>query len=147
MEAEVEDEPEGISTYSWKHLPGILAGWGSLIQRTARSLYHPIVLLNVIKSLTQVTEAVALGRELLSKETSTWWWSNLLLPPSHYLGYPNSQESLQQPGECPLLPYIWELSVEGVAKDDSPSSVVSIPFLLAQEWNGERGVCPCSSWG
>lgn len=91
--------------------------------------------------------AVALGRELLSKETSTWWWSNLLLPPSHYLGYPNSQESLQQPGECPLLPYIWELSVEGVAKDDSPSSVVSIPFLLAQEWNGERGVCPCSSWG
>ena len=71
----------------------------------------------------------------------------LLLPPSHYLGYPNSQESLQQPGECPLLPYIWELSVEGVVKDDSPSSVVSIPFLLAQEWNGERGLCPCSSWG
>lgn len=62
-EAEVEDEPEGKSTYSWKHVPGVLAGWGSLIRRTAGSLYHPIVLLNAIKSLTQVTEAVALGRE------------------------------------------------------------------------------------
>ena len=47
----------------WKHLHGDLAGGGSPIQRTARSLYHPIVLLNVIKSLTQVTEAVVLGRE------------------------------------------------------------------------------------
>lgn len=47
----------------WKHLHGDLAGGGSRIQRTPRSLYHPIVLLNVIKSLTQVSEAVALGRE------------------------------------------------------------------------------------
>ena len=46
----------------WRHLHGVRSGWGSLTQRTARSLYHPIVL-NFIKSLTQVTEAVALGRQ------------------------------------------------------------------------------------
>lgn len=26
-------------------------------------------------------------------------------------------------------------------------SAVSIPFSLAQDWDGERGICPCSSWG
>lgn len=57
--------------------------------------------------------AVALGRELWWKETPTQRWSDPLLPLSHCLGHPNSQESLQQPGACPLLPYIWELSVGG----------------------------------
>lgn len=50
----------GIHHAGWRHLDCILGGRG-VHQRVARSLCHQTVLLNFIKTLTEVTEAAAPG--------------------------------------------------------------------------------------